>query len=132
MRRFAVLTASIAATAALAVPAVSSAATNVGVKLSDFKLTPSTKTARSGKVTFKVTNTAGEEHELVVIKTPTPAAKLPTKGGMASEKGSVGEAELGAHKSHNLTLNLKRGHYALICNMPGHFGLGMRADFTVR
>ncbi len=27
---------------------------------------------------------------------------------------------------------LKKGHYALICNLPGHYQGGMHADFTVR
>ncbi|MEA2312683.1 MAG: hypothetical protein QOE28_2651, partial [Solirubrobacteraceae bacterium] len=31
-----------------------------------------------------------------------------------------------------LTLNLKPGHYALICNLPGHYTAGMYADLTVK
>jgi len=72
------------------------------------------------------------EHELVVIKTSTKASKLKVSGGKASEKGTVGEVELGKGKSKNLTLNLKKGHYALICNMPGHYKGGMHVDFTVK
>jgi uncharacterized cupredoxin-like copper-binding protein len=30
-----------------------------------------------------------------------------------------------------LTLNLKKGRYVLICNIPGHYKSGMHADFTV-
>jgi uncharacterized cupredoxin-like copper-binding protein len=72
------------------------------------------------------------EHELVVIKTNTSAAKLPVKNGEASEKGSVGEVELAGHKTKSLTLNLKKGHYALVCNVKGHYMAGMRSDFTVK
>jgi uncharacterized cupredoxin-like copper-binding protein len=51
-------------------------------------------------------------------------------GGAAAEKGSVGEVELPAHKSKNLTLNLKPGHYALIRNIGGHYMTGMHAGLT--
>jgi uncharacterized cupredoxin-like copper-binding protein len=112
--------------------AVADAAVTDSVKLSDFKVKPSRTTVSHGKVTFDVSNTAGMEHELVVIRTNTPAAKLKIVKGRASEKGSVGEVELAAHKSKKLTLNLKKGHYALICNVGGHYMAGMHADLTVK
>jgi uncharacterized cupredoxin-like copper-binding protein len=31
-----------------------------------------------------------------------------------------------------VTLNLKPGHYSLVCNLPGHYMQGMRADLTVQ
>ena len=109
------------------------AATSVKVRLSDFKVAPAASSTGHGKVTFRVNNSAGMEHEMVVIKTSRKAASLPTSsGGKASEKGSVGEVEVGAHKTRSLTLNLKKGHYALICNIGGHYKAGMHADFTVR
>jgi uncharacterized cupredoxin-like copper-binding protein len=107
------------------------AATSLNVKLSDFKVTPSKTSVGPGKVTFRVKNSASMEHELVVIKTSKKASQL-ASGGKASEKGKVGEVELGARKSKNLTLNLKKGHYALICNIGGHYAAGMHADLTVR
>ncbi|HVW18571.1 MAG TPA: cupredoxin domain-containing protein [Solirubrobacteraceae bacterium] len=104
----------------------------VNVKLSDFKVAPSVKSVKAGKVTFVVKNAADMDHELVVIKTTRKAAKLPMSGGRASEKGSVGEAEdIAGGKTKRLTLTLKKGHYALICNIGGHYVAGMHADFTV-
>ena len=124
--------ATLAAAVLVAAPATDAAST-VSVKLSDFKVTPSKTSAAHGSVTFRVKNAAGMEHELVVIKTSRKAANLPTSSsGKASEKGSVGEVELGAGKSKSLTLNLKKGHYALICNVGGHYKAGMHADFTVK
>ena len=35
-------------------------------------------------------------------------------------------------KTAKLKLKLAAGHYALICNLPGHFAGGMYADFTVK
>ena len=73
-------------------------------------------------------------HEMVVIKTDTKAGDLPTNSaGEASEDGSIGEvADLAAGQSKSLTLDMKPGHYALICNLPGHYAAGMYADFTVK
>jgi uncharacterized cupredoxin-like copper-binding protein len=112
--------------------AVADAAVSDNVKLSDFKVTPAKTSVAHGKVTFNVSNSSGMEHELVVIKTNTKAAKLKIVNGRASEKGSVGEVELAGHKSRKLTLNLKKGHYALICNVGGHYMAGMHADLTVK
>lgn len=124
--------ATLAAAVLVAAPATDAAST-VSVKLSDFKVAPSKKSVAHGRVTFRVKNSADMEHELVVIKTSRKAASLPTSSsGKASEKGSVGEVELGAGKSKSLTLNLKKGHYALICNVGGHYKAGMHADFTVK
>jgi uncharacterized cupredoxin-like copper-binding protein len=30
-----------------------------------------------------------------------------------------------------LVLNLRKGHYAVICNDPGHYMAGMHRDLTV-
>jgi uncharacterized cupredoxin-like copper-binding protein len=103
------------------------------VTLSEFKVSPSPKSVSHGKVTFTVKNKGHMEHELVVMKTTKSASKLPVSGSRASDKGSVGEVEdIGAGKSKKLTLNLKKGHYVLICNIPGHYKGGMRSDFTVK
>jgi uncharacterized cupredoxin-like copper-binding protein len=103
------------------------------VTLTEFKVAPSPKTVSGGKVTFTVKDKGDMEHELVVIKTSKSASKLPVSGKQASEKGAVGEVEdIAGGKSKKLTLNLKAGHYVLICNLPGHYKGGMRSDFTVK
>src|SRR3954453_21610546 len=99
------------------------------VSLSEFKVSPSPKSVSAGKVSFNVKNKGHMEHELVVIKTNTSASKLKVSGNRASDKGSVGEIEdIAAGKSKKHTFNLKKGHYVLICNLPGHYKAGMRAD----
>jgi uncharacterized cupredoxin-like copper-binding protein len=133
LRRGVAATGAAALTAAILLPALSAdAASSLSVKLTDFKVTPSTKSIAHGKVKFVVANKASMEHELVVIKTSTKAAKLKIVNGKASEKGSVGEVEVAGHKTKSLSLNLKKGHYALICNVGGHYMAGMHADFTVK
>jgi uncharacterized cupredoxin-like copper-binding protein len=129
------LIAALAAVAiAIAVASTSDAASKSSkVTLSEFKIVASPKSVSAGKVTFTVKNAGAMEHEMVVIKTSTSASKLKVSGNRASDKGSVGEVEdIAGGKSKKLTLNLKKGHYALICNIPGHYKGGMHADFTVK
>jgi uncharacterized cupredoxin-like copper-binding protein len=125
-------TAAGAALALCALPAAAFAASKPKATLTDGHIAISQKSATHGKVTFSVKNSGSGEHELVVIRTSAKAAKLKVSGGKASEKGSVGEVELAKGKSKSLTLNLAKGHYALICNLPGHYQGGMRVDFTVK
>lgn len=100
------------------------------------KSSPAAGKATSGKVTFDVENAGALPHEFVVLKTDQKADAL-LKGEEADEKGNVGEiGNIGAGESKTLSLKLKPGHYALICNLPGHYmpggKPGMLADFTVR
>jgi uncharacterized cupredoxin-like copper-binding protein len=126
-RRIALAT--VTATMLAAVPAF--AAGTVTETLSNFKISGASS-AKAGTVTFKVKNSSTMEHELVVIRTSTKAAKLKLTNGKASEKGSVGEVEVAGGKTKSLKLKLKKGHYALICNIGGHYMAGMHKDFTVK
>jgi uncharacterized cupredoxin-like copper-binding protein len=119
---------------AVAIATSSNAATkSSAVTLSEFKVSPSPKNVSAGKVTFNVKNKGDMEHELVIIKTSKSASKLPVANKRASETGKIGEIEdVAAGKSKKHTFNLKKGHYVLLCNIPGHYQAGMRADFTVK
>jgi uncharacterized cupredoxin-like copper-binding protein len=56
-----------------------------------------------------------------------------TQGSKAVETGNVGEIpNLPAGATKTLSLRLEPGHYAFICNLPGHYLAGQHADFTVR
>jgi uncharacterized cupredoxin-like copper-binding protein len=114
---------------AAAVPAF--AATTVNERLSEYKIAGGSS-AKAGAVTFKVKNVGDYEHELVVIKTRTRAAKLKTKDGKAVVSRSVGEVHADSGKATSLKLTLKKGHYALICNIGNHYTQGMHKDFTVK
>jgi uncharacterized cupredoxin-like copper-binding protein len=113
-----------------AAPAAPVRSLSVGLK--EFKVLPSVARAAAGKVTFHVHNAGTVKHEFVVIRTDKPAASL-LKGSSASEKGKVGEIPgLNPGKSGSLSLHLAAGHYALICNQPGHYKAGQHTDFTVQ
>lgn len=104
----------------------------VAVQVDAFSVFPATQGAPKGKVKFIVTNTGTFKHEFVVLKTAKPAGNL-LKGNEADEAGNVGEiGGIPAGQAKTLTLTLKKGHYALICNLPGHYAAGQFADFYVR
>ena len=94
-------------------------------------------TVPAGPVKFAVTNAArATEHEMLVIK-DTPAREgLPinTAGNRVLEEqvakvGEVPEIRPGAQRTKRFTL--KPGRYLLICNVPGHYAMGMTAMLTV-
>jgi uncharacterized cupredoxin-like copper-binding protein len=123
-----------AVVAAVMVATTSDAASkSTKVTLSDFKVSASPKSVSAGKVSFTAKNAGKMEHELVIIKTSTSASKLKVSNNRVSEKGTVGEIEdIAAGKTGKHTFNLKKGHYVLLCNIPGHYKAGMHADFTVK
>ena len=110
-----------------------SASTTVKVTLKEFSLRPAAKSAPAGKVRFVVRNGGRVDHELVVLRTNRPARKqyLATTGDVF-EIGRIGRTRpIDAGRIATLTLTLKVGHYALICNLPGHYRAGQLADFAV-
>ena len=97
-----------------------------------FSLDLGTATIPAGKVTFNVKNGGTMVHEFVVLKTDTPGAKLKVTNGKADETGNIGETgDMPAGSTKTLTLNLKAGHYVVLCNLPGHYQGGMWKDLTV-
>jgi uncharacterized cupredoxin-like copper-binding protein len=128
----AVLAAAILAVLLTAPPSHAAGPKPVNATLTEYKirLTPNKDTA--GKITFTAKNAGKMAHEIVIIKTPTAAGKLPVKNGLASEKGKVGElSNIAPGKTKSGTFTLQKGHYAVICNIAGHYKAGMFTDFTV-
>jgi uncharacterized cupredoxin-like copper-binding protein len=117
---------------ATAPAASASAARSIAVNLKEFAVNPQPAAGRAGRVTFHVRNTGKVPHEFVVLRTNKAADAL-AKGGRADETGNVGEiGDLQPGASKSLALSLRPGHYALICNLPGHYLAGQHTDFTVR
>lgn len=114
-----------------ATTSTSAGASQITVDMTEMKITPTPTSAAAGKVTFDVSNVGKITHEMVLIKTDKPAGKLGT-GTTVSEAGAVGETgDVAAGASKTVTFDLKPGHYALICNIPGHYSAGMYSDFNV-
>jgi len=107
----------------------------VNTIVKDYAIEMNQTTAKSGKVSFKITNSGLVVHEFVVVKTDLPIDKLPTAadGDIDEDKleipGEQGDLEVG--KSADLTLDLTAGRYLMICNLPNHYKLGMHTEFMV-
>jgi len=106
--------------------------TVINAQLGEMFIRLSANTAPAGKVTFNAVNSGSVMHEMVVIRTDKPADKLGA-GARVPETGAIGETgdvKVGEKKS--VSFKMKPGHYALICNLPGHYAGGMRTDFNVQ
>jgi uncharacterized cupredoxin-like copper-binding protein len=126
-------TVTVAAPAATTAPApVAAPAHASAVTLSEFNVAPKPSDVASGAVTFNVSNAGKVEHEFVVVKTSKPASDL-LKNAKADETGNVGEiGSVKPGQTKALNLKLAAGHYALLCNLPGHYAAGQYADLTVK
>lgn len=99
----------VTASSVLAAPAQTKA-TTVKVTAFDLGFKLSTKKAKAGKVTFKVTNTGTLQHDFQIAGKKTPL--------------------LGHGKSATLTVTIKKGKNAYKCTVPGHAAGGMKGTFT--
>ena len=106
---------------------------DVAVHMQDYKVILSVPTAKAGTVKFGIKNEGGMEHSFELIKTDLPFDKLPTTAdAKAKEDGLVKQVKsLAVGKVEVVTADLAAGNYVIICNIAGHYQLGMRAAFTV-
>ncbi len=114
---------------------------------SEFAMVPEVPEVAAGRVTLDVVNEGSIEHEVVLIKTSRDSGELPTDAsGAALEDGAVvphggddeqaeGDHHAGVHfatgTSGKMTVDLKPGNYAVVCNLPGHYEAGMHANLKV-
>jgi uncharacterized cupredoxin-like copper-binding protein len=121
--------------AACAQPAADApAGSQVVAEMADYKITVNVSSVKAGSIKIGVRNLGTMEHSFEVIKTDLPPDKLPVDGASAKAKedGKVGGiASIAAGKSAAMTLDLTPGKYVFICNVAGHYQLGMHTGFTV-
>lgn len=122
-------------------PAGAPVSVQLGEKdISHMYMTVDTTKIAAGPVTFTVTNEGVKKHEFVVLRTDTPASKFRIvsfegekdridEDADGTNVGETGDMEAGT--TATLTMDLKPGHYALVCNLAGHYRMGMFADFQV-
>jgi len=125
----------LAVTIAACSPAVENIPTDVdvAVHLQDYRVILSVATVKAGTIRFGVKNEGGMEHSFELIKTDVPFDKLPTTGdAKAKEDGLVKQVKsLPVGKVSVVSADLAAGNYVIICNIAGHYQLGMRAALTV-
>jgi uncharacterized cupredoxin-like copper-binding protein len=105
----------------------------------EYKITMPT-TLATGKHEIGLTNDGTIGHELVLFQTDLPANALPVgpdgdideEAPQLTNVGDSGESlKAGGTKSFKTT-TLSPGHYVAVCNLPGHYKLGMKLNVTVR
>ena len=121
--------------AACAGPAAEApAGSQLVAELADTRVTVNVPSIKAGKIKIGVRNLGTMEHSFEVLKTDLPPDKLPVDGASAKAKedGKVGEIpSIPAGKSAAVTLDLTPGKYVFICNIAGHYQIGMHTGFTV-
>lgn len=108
--------------------------TNVAVTLTEYKIKPAVASAAAGRVVFDVTNSGKIKHQFTIIRTTKSAATVLSKqkpnDDIAGARGEIAAIAPGATKKLVIK-DLKAGHYAIVCALPGHYQSGMFTDFTV-
>lgn len=107
----------------------------IDVSMTSYAIAPSVDTMKAGEVTFHITNNATDQpHEYVIVQTDLAASQLPVdaNGDVDEDQITVIDEveDLEPAATEDLSVNLPAGHYVLMCNLPGHYALGMYLDFT--
>ena len=107
---------------------------DVAVHMQDYKVILSVPTAKAGTVKFGIKNEGSMEHSFELIRTDLPFDKLPTTGdAKAKEDGLIKQVKsIAVGKVSVVSADLAAGKYVVICNVAGHYQLGMRAPLTVQ
>jgi uncharacterized cupredoxin-like copper-binding protein len=107
---------------------------NVIVDMKEYSITLSVPTIKAGTIKFGIRNNGTMVHDFDLYKTDLAFDKLPTDGGTAKVKmdGLVKQMiNISAQRSTTLSADLTAGSYVIICNVAGHYQLGMRAALKV-
>ncbi len=108
---------------------------NLIVEVKEYTITLNTPTVRAGVVKIGIRNVGTMVHDFDLIKTDLAPDKLPidTTSAKAKTDGLVKQViNIAAGRVTTLSADLAAGHYVIICNVAGHYQLGMRAELTVQ
>lgn len=107
---------------------------NVIVDMKEYSITVSVPTIKAGTIKFGIRNNGTMVHDFDLYKTDLAVDKLPTDPGTAKVKmdGLVKQMiNISAQRSTTLSVDLAAGSYVIICNVAGHYQLGMRVALKV-
>jgi uncharacterized cupredoxin-like copper-binding protein len=106
---------------------------------SDFTIHLSAAHVAEGPFALVANNRGPSAHELVVFRTSLASGKLPLDSAgnvIENSPQMVKVADSGASvppgQSRTLYTVLTPGNYVFVCNLPGHYRLGMRAALVVQ
>jgi uncharacterized cupredoxin-like copper-binding protein len=112
----------------------------VPVTLSDYKVALPSTTLTAGVKTLQITNAGAMQHELLVFH---PSASIDPNNLPTDSNGGINEDAPGINKisdgdnidpagTQTRTVDLTQpGTYVFVCNLPGHYKLGMHTIVTV-
>jgi uncharacterized cupredoxin-like copper-binding protein len=114
-------------------------AEKIEVHESSFRIGLAETTVTAGKLGFDVHNDAAVPHEFVIFETDLDADALPldADGDVVEDAPQLKDvvdsgSSITPGHSRALVATLAPGHYAVVCNLPGHYHLGMHIDLTVK
>ncbi|MBM4443379.1 MAG: cytochrome C oxidase subunit IV family protein [Candidatus Rokubacteria bacterium] len=110
------------------------AAVSVKVTVKEFEVAAPAEVA-AGAVKFDLDNAGAVPHNLRVIKSTQAPNALPVAAGAADESKLqvvAKTADINGGAKTSVTARLEPGQYLLICNVPGHYQLGMTTRITVK
>ena len=104
------------------------------VDMKEYTITLSPASVKAGVVKIGIRNLGTMVHDFDLYKTDLPFDKLPVDGGSAMVKidGLVKQMRnISPNRVTTLDAQLAAGSYVIICNVAGHYQLGMRVALTV-
>ena len=106
---------------------------DVPVSETNFRIAMPTS-LHAGHHTIALTNN-GQGHELLLFRTDLGATALPvdTNGDVIEDSPmlhKVLDSGTALESNQSLAVTLDPGHYVAVCNLPGHYRLGMRLDIN--
>jgi uncharacterized cupredoxin-like copper-binding protein len=111
----------------------------VEARLAEYSIRLDKTSAAAGEITFEIDNAGTMPHEFVVLKTDLPEGQLPLDPDTSTVDEDVSgideideQEEFPAGESKTLEVDLEPGNYVFICNIAGHYQLGMHTSFSVR
>jgi len=100
-------------------------------KPSEFAFVLSSKSVKSGVITFKVTNgsSSGLAHDFFLCSSPAKSVATATLPNSCKGRGTK---QLGKGQTDTLRVSvLKAGNYEYLCTVPGHAAGGMKGILKV-
>ena len=104
------------------------------VDMKEYSITLGAASVKAGSTKIGIRNLGTMEHEFELIKTDLAPDKLPVDvgSGRAKEDGLVKQVKgIQPNKVATVTADLQAGTYVIICNVAGHYQLGMRVALKV-
>jgi uncharacterized cupredoxin-like copper-binding protein len=100
--------------------------------VAEWSVVPSVGVVPSGRTRILVRNVGEQVHQLMVVRVSSFAAQLRLRGNRAVATPVGVPVSVQPGRTATLTVDLTRGSYLLVDNLPWHYWQGTSAAFSVR